>query len=149
MKTSGAAGGVNGAEASTVALPLPPRAVNVCCVSPTAAHAEPRENFTAEARVSPALSFRPAVGTSAARLNSLTAEPSFGGTNDATMHHATHFDESASLRLARSKTQNQIGHTEERQRATDLRWSQRPLVSSGGKPAHICSPDHRGPCSCP
>eukprot|EP01046_Picozoa_sp_COSAG06_P037492 COSAG06_NODE_4236_length_4443_cov_2.395718_3_plen_179_part_00 len=52
MKTCGAAGGVNGADAST-ALPGARTAEKVCCVAPTGAHGEPRENFTSEASVLP------------------------------------------------------------------------------------------------
>ena len=50
----------------------------------TGAHLEPSVCLTSSASEAPLPSCSPAVGTSTAKLNSLTAEPVFGGTNEAT-----------------------------------------------------------------
>lgn len=93
MKTSGAAGGVNGADAKTLGCwrPTEPsslaseKAVNTACAPGTGHHFDPSVYWTLSASCVPEPSCRPAYATSTAKLKSLTAEPVVGGVNDADM----------------------------------------------------------------
>ena len=74
-------GGVIGALA--ILAPLVETAVNVSLAAGIGAQTEPSVYFTPLTSVLPAPLVSPAAWTSAARLNSRTAEPDFGGTKEA------------------------------------------------------------------
>ena len=76
-------GGENGAVARAV--PPSATAVKVCCPAGTGTQGLPSEYCTWSASGLPAPSRSFANGTSRARLNKRTADPVFGGVNDAAM----------------------------------------------------------------